>query len=149
MRAIEAAERGPDLRIAAWNAASAAISYGSALGVDFNVPSDLRDCSLTSPQWVLAKGITDTETTLLLKPIYSSCRLSLDLTLSKKATVYENGFSCKHCIVAYMGGPLAIITPKLTFESSTFDFSPTSQPSDEGLRLAKTLLKSKFLEAEE
>jgi hypothetical protein len=147
-RAIDAAERRSDLRRVAWQGVSAAISYGSALKVHFNVPLDLPDCSTTSPQWVLAKGITATDTTLLLMPIYSACRLNLDLTLHQRPAVYASGFDCKSCVVVYKGGQLAIVTPKLSFQDSTFAFSFMSEPPPDGRRLARTLLQSKFSEAE-
>jgi hypothetical protein len=49
-RAIDAAERRPDIEVVAWQNASAAIAYGSALQAHFNVPLDLPDCSNRPPQ---------------------------------------------------------------------------------------------------
>lgn len=159
-RAIETAERRPDIQGVAWQSASAAIAYGSALQAHFDVPLDLPDCSNRLPQWVLAKGINDTETTLLLRPVYSSCRLELDLGSRTaglfwldgshhKPVVYENGFECRSCVVIYTGGQLSVVAPKLSFQNGIFVFSLTSEPPPDGHRLAKTLLGSRFLEAEE
>ncbi len=98
---------------------------------------------------MLAKALNDTETTVLLKPIYSSCVLSLDLTPGKAPVVYENGFGCNHCVVTYPGGQLAILTPRLTFEHTVFLFSVISEPPADGRRLAESLILSNFSEAEE
>jgi hypothetical protein len=159
-RAIDAAEMRPDIRGGAWQTASAAIDYGSALQAHFNVPLDLPDCSSRPPQWVLAKGINDTETALLLRPVFSSCRLDLDLGSSTaglilpdgsrhKPVEYENGFECRSCAVVYTGGQLSVVAPQLSFQNCVFVFSLTSEPPPDGRKLAKTLLASKFLEAEE
>ncbi len=159
-RAIETAERRSDIRSVAWQSVAAAIAYGSALQTHFNIPLDLRDCSDRPPQWVLAKGINDTETTLLLRPVYSSCGLNLDLESTTaglawpdgshhKPVVYENGFECRSCVVVYTGGPLSVVTPKMAFQNSVFVFLLTSEPPPHGYRFVKTLLESKFVEAEE
>lgn len=159
-RAINTAERRRDIQGGAWQSASAAITYGSALQAHFNVPVDLPDCSNRHPQWVLAKGITDTETTVLLRPVYSLCRLDLDLGSRTaglisvdgshhKPVMYESGFECRSCVVVYTGGQLSVVAPNLSFQNSVFVFSLSSEPPPDGQRLAKTLLASKFLEAEE
>lgn len=133
----------------AWQTASAAISYGSALLVSFKVRAIAPDCFVTTPQMVLAKDINATETVIPIRPIYSSCQLSLDVAPGRgESRVYEHGFTCRDCVVTYSGGPLGISTPKFTFENSAFVFSINSEPPPAGRALSESLLASKFTQAE-
>jgi hypothetical protein len=147
-RALSAAHRGSDLEYLAWQTASAAISYASALQVSFAVPAAVPDCFRTKPQWVLAQAINDTQTTIAVKPIFSSCRLDLDLARGEKPRTYEHGFSCTGCLVTYGGEELAVTTPSFTFQRSVFSFSIRSEPPADGRKLTETLLASKFTMAE-
>jgi hypothetical protein len=148
-RAVSAAQNDPRLAQIAWQTASAAISYGSALRVSFKIPATVPDCFATKPQWVLAKDINQTETVIPIRPIYSSCKLNLDVDLGhREVRAYDHGFTCRDCVVTYSGGPLGLSSPQFTFEHSVFVFSINSEPPPAGRVLSETLLASKFTQAE-
>jgi hypothetical protein len=148
-RAVSAAQHNPRLAQIAWQTASAAISYGSALRVSFKVPTTVPDCFATKPQWVLAKDINETETVIPIRPIYSSCKLNLDPAPEHgEVRSYEHGFTCRDCVVTYSGGSLGVSSPRFTFEHSVFVFSINSEPPPAGRVLSETLLASKFTQAE-
>jgi hypothetical protein len=148
-RAISVARHRPRLVQIGWQTASAAISYGSAQSVSFKLPMSVPDCFATQPQWVLAKDITATDTVIPVRPIYSSCKLELDLAPGRgKTRAYEHGLTCRECVVTYSGGPLAVASPQFTFQDSVFVFSINSEPLPAGRVLTETLLASKFQQAE-
>jgi hypothetical protein len=147
-RAVSAAQHDQRLAQIAWQTASAAISYGSALRVSFRVTATIPDCLATKPQWVLAKDINETETVIPIRPIYSSCRLNLDMAPGQgEVHAYENGFTCRDCVVTYRGAQLGVSSPTFTFERSAFVFSINSEPPPDGRVLSETLLASKFTRA--
>lgn len=148
-RAISVARHRPRLVQAGWQTASAATSYGSALSVSFKLPMSFPDCFTTQPQWVLAKNINATATVIPVRPVYSSCKLNLDLVPGRgKARAYEHGLTCRECVVAYSGGPLSVVSPQFAFQHSVFVFSINSEPPPAGRVFTETLLASKFQQAE-
>ncbi|MGA7238965.1 MAG: hypothetical protein WBY44_25000, partial [Bryobacteraceae bacterium] len=105
-RALAVANHNSEVDDIAWQTAAAAISYIFAQRASFRAPVQGPNCFTTVPQWVLAESITATQTTIPVRPVYSSCTLNLDLTAGGIAQTFDNGFTCKGCFVTYSGGPL-------------------------------------------
>jgi len=141
-RAIWAAQKNRRLDSIAWQTVSAVISYASAQAMAFKAPGPVPDCYGTKPQWLLAQNINSTQTTIPLRPIYSSCKLSLDATPTEVPHTFENGLTCKDCSVTYSGGALSVAGPEFAFDHSLLLFTMTSAPPIPGQTLCRTLLDS-------